>query len=56
MLYYVVNGIEVCFFLIPAYIDDPAMRVCYMGLMYYFLNSDAPFYYTEIKNRLLKNC
>ena len=55
MRYYIVNGIEIGFFLIPAYIDDRATRVCYMGLMYYFLNSDAPFFYTELKKRLLKN-
>jgi len=55
MRYYIVNGIELSFFLMPVYINDPASRLCYMGLMYYFLNSDAPFFYIELKKRLLKN-
>lgn len=55
MLYYLVNGFEIGVFLIPAYIEDVSLRLCYMAMLYSFLNSDGPFYYTELKNRVLKN-
>lgn len=54
MLYYIINGIEICTLLAPAYIDDIILRLCYVGSMYYFLNSDGPFYYQEIKNSFIK--
>ena len=55
MLYYLVNGFEMSIFLFPAYIDDVSLRLCYMALLYSFLNSDGPFYYVELKNRFLRN-
>ena len=55
MFYYIVNGIEIGFFLIPVYMDDVSLRLCYMTLLYSFLNSDGPFYYMELKNRFLRN-
>ena len=54
MLYYIINGIEICALLMPAYIEDVCLRLCYVGSMYYFLYSDGPFYYQEIKNRCIK--
>jgi hypothetical protein len=55
MRYYIVNGIEISFFLMPVYMDDVNLRLCYMTLLYSFLTSEAPFYYTELKNRFLRN-
>lgn len=54
MYYYILNGIEIGIFLCPVYIDDPILRLFYMGLLFHVINSDLPFYYSEIKNRLLK--
>ena len=53
MLYYILNGIELSFFIIPVYINDSFIRLCYMGVLYNFLTSDYTFYYTELKSNLL---
>lgn len=53
MIYYILNGIEVSFFILPVYINDEFLRLCYMGVLYSFLTSEYTFYYTEIKNNLL---
>ena len=55
MYYYIFNGLELTVCFLPAYIECPYMRVCYMTCAYYYFNSDLPFYYGEIKNNLLKS-
>lgn len=55
MYYYIVNGLELTLCFLPVYIESPYIRVCYMTCVYFYFNSDFPFYYGELKNNLLKS-
>jgi hypothetical protein len=50
--YYLLNGLELSVFLLPVYIENKSIIFCYMGTLYYVLNTSIPYYYNEIKNRL----
>lgn len=50
--YYILNGLELAVFLLPVYIENKSVNFCYMGILYYVLNTNIPYYYNEIKNRL----
>jgi hypothetical protein len=54
MYYYIINGIELTLCFMPVYIENPYVRALYMTGIYFYFNSDMPYYYSELKNNLLK--
>lgn len=53
-MYYIINGAEITLCFLPVFMHNPYARFIYSTCMYFYFNSDIPFYYGELKNNFLK--